>query len=134
MTIQAKKSLGQNFLKNKGVLDRIVETGELSDTDSVLEAGPGEGVLTEKLLEKGCKVIAVEKDHRLIDLLNEKFEKEIKNGQFTLIEGDILAFDPKELVSCLHGNDGREVKYKIIANIPYYITGLFLRKFLETDI
>ncbi len=76
MVIQAKKSLGQNFLKNKGVLERIVETGELSDADIVLEAGPGEGALTEKLLQKGCKVVAVEKDHRLIDLLKEKFEKE----------------------------------------------------------
>ncbi len=127
MVIQAKKSLGQNFLKNKGVLERIVETGELSDADIVLEAGPGEGALTEKLLQKGCKVVAVEKDHRLIDLLKEKFEKEIKSEKFNLIEGDILEFSPEK-------NGLTSGKYKIIANIPYYITGLFLRKFLETEI
>ncbi|MGB8815895.1 MAG: 16S rRNA (adenine(1518)-N(6)/adenine(1519)-N(6))-dimethyltransferase RsmA [Minisyncoccia bacterium] len=124
MTIQAKKSLGQNFLKNDGVLQKIADTGDISASDIVLEVGPGEGALTEKLLEKGCKVIAVEKDHRLIEILKEKFSKEIKNKKFELIEGDILS-TPRTVLDI--------GKYKIIANIPYYITGQFLRKFLETD-
>jgi len=123
--IPAKKSLGQNFLKSKLALHKMLEAGEVNDTDVILEVGPGKGVLTEKLLEKAKKVIAVEKDYRLMELLQEKFVNEITNGKLELINADILDNRPftKE----------EEKKFKIIANIPYYITGQFLRKFLETD-
>jgi 16S rRNA (adenine1518-N6/adenine1519-N6)-dimethyltransferase len=121
MNINAKKSLGQNFLKSKLALNKMVEAGEINNNDLVLEVGPGKGVLTEKLLEKAKKVIAVEKDDRLIPFLQERFATEIKNDKFEIIHGDILDFE------------GGERGYKIIANIPYYITGQFLRKFLETD-
>ena len=127
MTIQAKKSLGQNFLKNDGVLQKIADAGELSTSDIVLEVGPGEGALTEKLLGKGCEVIAVEKDHRLISILQEKFAKEILNGNFKIFEGDILEDDAEKW-----GIDNG--KFKIVANIPYYITGQFFRKFLSGKI
>jgi 16S rRNA (adenine1518-N6/adenine1519-N6)-dimethyltransferase len=127
MTIQAKKSLGQNFLKNDGVLQKIADAGELSTSDIVLEVGPGEGALTEKLLGKGCEVIAVEKDHRLISILQEKFAKEILNGNFKIFEGDILE-DDAEKWGIENG------KFKIVANIPYYITGQFFRKFLSGKI
>jgi len=127
MSIFAKKSLGQNFLKNEGVLQKIAEAGEMSSNDIVLEVGPGEGALTEKLLEKAGKVIAVEKDHRLISILEEKFKKEILEGKFKLFEGDILE-DDTEKWGIKNG------EFKIIANIPYYITGLFFRKFLSGPI
>ncbi|MFA6227403.1 MAG: 16S rRNA (adenine(1518)-N(6)/adenine(1519)-N(6))-dimethyltransferase RsmA [Candidatus Paceibacterota bacterium] len=127
MTIQAKKSLGQNFLKNEGVLQKIADAGELSASDIVLEVGPGEGVLTKKLLEKAGKVIAVEKDHRLISVLQEKFASEISEGKFEIFEGDILESDAEKWGI----KDG---KFKIVANIPYYITGQFFRKFLSGPI
>ncbi len=127
MKIYAKKSLGQNFLKSKTALLAMISAGEISASDTVLEIGPGQGALTEKILETGAKVIAVEKDNRLIDILNEKFEREAKNGQFNLIHGDILETD----LSSIGLKNG---EYKLIANIPYYITGLIFRMFLEGDI
>jgi len=134
MQINAKKSLGQNFLKSKVALTKMIEAGEVNNTDVILEVGPGKGVLTEKLLGIAKKVIAVEKDDRLIEFLQEKFAGEIKNNKLELVHGDILDFNLSG-----HQNDTlplaneRENKYKIIANIPYYITGQFLRKFLETE-
>jgi len=121
--IPAKKSLGQNFLKSKVALLKMVEAGEISGKDTVLEVGPGKGVLTEKLLEKAGKVIAIEKDHRLIELLQEKFATEIADSKLVLLNQDILDLGLKDVPK----------PYKIIANIPYYITGQFLRKFLEID-
>ena len=121
--IYAKKSLGQNFLKSKKALLTMIEVGKISSSDIVLEIGPGQGALTEKLLESGAKIIAVEKDNRLIDLLDEKFENEINSKQLEIIHGDILELD---LSKKLRANS-----YKLIANIPYYITGQIFRKFLS---
>ena len=125
--IYAKKSLGQNFLKSKKALFAMTEAGEITSKDMVLEIGPGQGALTEKILETGAKVIAVEKDDRLIEILNEKFQLETQNGQFNLIHGDILEIDLTKIG--LKNHD-----FKLIANIPYYITGLIFRKFLEGEI
>jgi len=122
--IKAKKSLGQNFLKSELIIEKIVETADLKLKDVVLEIGPGKGILTEKLLEKSKKVIAIEKDYRLIEFLQEKFKQEIENSHLTLIYNDILEIDPKTLI---------KTPYKIVANIPYYITGQFLRKFLSSN-
>lgn len=116
-----KKSLGQNFLKSEKALSKICEAGNLSLGDTVLEIGPGKGILTEKLLEIGVKVIAVEKDDSLVEFLKEKFANEIKNKKLVLIHEDILNFEIPKNVK----------KYKIIANIPYNITGAIFKKFLE---
>ena len=121
MIHKAKKSLGQNFLKSESALKAIVEAGEISLKDIVLEIGPGKGALTEKLLEKAGKVIAIEKDRELLAFLQDKFKNEIENKKLELVEGDILEFSP--------GIQHLE-KYKIIANIPYNITGAILKKFL----
>ncbi len=120
----AKKSLGQNFLNSKPALEKIVTAAGLTKDDIVLEVGPGKGALTELLLKKAGKVIAVEKDDRLIPYLEEKFAREISSGNFTLVHGDILEFDP--LLYDLKPNS-----YKLVANIPYYITGIFIRRFLS---
>ena len=125
--IIAKKSLGQNFLKSKTALFAMVKAGDISANDTVLEIGPGQGALTEKLLETGAKVIAVEKDDRLIEFLQEKFAKEINDEQFNLIHDDILELNLNSL--SLTANS-----YKLIANIPYYITGQIFRKFLSGNI
>ena len=117
----AKKSLGQNFLKSEKALNQIVEAGRLSSSDTVLEIGPGLGALTSWLLYSGAKVIGVEKDDDLTIKLREMFVSEIKTGQLTLMNEDILDFEPKL------------DKYKLIANIPYNITGAILEKFLSCD-
>lgn len=125
--ISAKKSLGQNFLKNKKVLEKIVEVSSLNKKDLVLEVGPGKGALTKKILETGAKVLVIEKDHRMIPLLKEKFEDEIKKNQLEIFEGDALEIDYEKL-NLTKGN------FKVIANLPYYITGKFLSNILSHDI
>ena len=121
--MEKKKSLGQHFLKSKTALKSMVESSATNQNDVIVEIGPGEGVLTSELLKIAGKVISIEKDHRLIPILEEKFKEEIKSGKLEILEKDILEFDPKILDS----------KYKVVANIPYYITGQILRMFLESD-
>jgi 16S rRNA (adenine1518-N6/adenine1519-N6)-dimethyltransferase len=118
---KAKKSLGQNFLQNKSVIFDILKTADISPEDTVLEIGPGKGILTEGLLTKTKKVLAVEKDDTLYEKLNQKFFEDIKEGYLKLAHGDILDQDFSELG-----------EYKIVANIPYNITGEIIRKFLTT--
>ena len=122
--IKAKKSLGQNFLKNKKVLEKISNFSKYNDI--VLEIGPGKGALTEYLLQKFEKVIAIEKDSRLIDFLKEKFSEEIQAGKFELFEGDALEINYSKI-----GLENK--KFSIIANLPYYITGKFLALSLENS-
>lgn len=124
--LKPKKSLGQNFLKSEKIAQEIVEAGEVCAEDVVLEVGPGEGVLTVELLKKAKKVIAVEKDEQLAEFLKEKFAKEIKNGKLEIVSSDILKFN-----ASTYGLQPKS--YKLIANIPYYITSHLLRTFLESD-
>jgi 16S rRNA (adenine1518-N6/adenine1519-N6)-dimethyltransferase len=119
---KAKKSLGQNFLKSEPALRKIVETGEIKMDDVVLEIGPGKGALTKKLLEKAGVVIAVEKDYELFGFLKMKFEKEIADKKLILLNEDILEFNVNVKLS--------SKSYKLIANIPYNITGAILKNFL----
>lgn len=124
--MRAKKSLGQNFLTSKAVLGDIIKASELSKDDTVLEIGPGKGFLTSELLQCSAKVVAVEKDDRLIELLSEKFKKEITLKKLILVHEDILDFNPQKygLINS---------SYKLIANIPYYLTGQIFRHFLQSD-
>src|SRR3989338_1708781 len=124
--MKPKKSLGQNFLKSEKIAEEIVSAGEVSPDDVVLEVGPGKGILTEKLLEKAKKVIAVEKDEELVEFLKEKFAENVKNGKLELVSEDILKFNPNSY-------NIQPNSYKLIANIPYYITSHLLRTFLESD-
>jgi len=119
----AKKSLGQNFLKSKGAVREIIAAARIVLTDTVLEIGPGKGVLTESLLETGAKVLAIEKDDRLIEFLKEKFMSFVETGKFELIHADILEFSPS-------AHNLAPSSYKLVANIPYYITGEVMRQFL----
>ncbi|HEY9481296.1 MAG TPA: 16S rRNA (adenine(1518)-N(6)/adenine(1519)-N(6))-dimethyltransferase RsmA [Candidatus Paceibacterota bacterium] len=124
----AKKSLGQNFLISPRIVDTIAKAGELSANDTVVEVGPGKGVLTKALLATGAQVIAVEKDDRLIPVLRESFAKEISENRFELIHGDIMESFGM-LSSRLPAHE-----YKVIANIPYYITGALIRNFLSAPV
>ncbi len=120
-----KKSLGQHFLTSRSALNAIVDIAEITPLDTVLEIGPGKGVLTEALLKRAGRVIAVEKDDRLIPYLAERFADEIASGKLSLIHDDALVFDP--VTYHLKPNT-----YKLVANIPYYITGALLERFLST--
>ena len=126
MKLFAKKSLGQHFLNSPTALKQIISAAEIRNDETVLEIGPGTGILTAELLKTGAKVIAVEKDDRAISLLEQTFANEFKSGQLTLIHGDILELD---MASIGLANDS----YKLVANIPYYITGAILERFLEHE-
>lgn len=114
------QKLGQHFLKSDSALRNIIESGQITPIDFILEIGPGKGVLTEELLLSGAKVLGIEKDSNLIPILEEKFDKYIKSGKLTLENSDVLKLDTSKLPK----------NYKLIANIPYYITGEILRKFI----
>lgn len=126
---QAKKSLGQHFLTDTHILGKIVCAGNVSREDTVLEIGPGRGALTRALLDTGARVIAVEKDENLAALLRETFKEYCADAHLTIIEGDIL--DVREILEKeLRGVTPKETavtSYKVVANIPYYITGKILR-------
>lgn len=131
MKIYPKKSLGQNFLVNEGVLEKLVSAAELTNRDTVLEVGPGTGNLTKNLSKRAHRVIAVEKDRRLIEELRNYFSPDSKEfSNVKIIEGDILRVSPAS-ISKASGETLRGFEYKIVANIPYYITSNFLRTVLE---
>ncbi len=119
-----KKQFGQNFLTSIPARIAIVAAGDVTENDTVLEIGPGKGFLTKGLLEKGSHVVALEKDRDLLPLLSETFPSEVMSGKLSLIEGDVLEFDPSSQKLSANG-------YKLIANIPYYITGAIISRFLS---
>lgn len=123
------KRLGQNFLVSEGVLKKIVESADLRKTDVVLEVGPGFGVLTAELAREAAKVIAVEKDKKMVRALKDNLaEWGIEN--VSAMEGDILKLNALELIK---NHSPRTTRHKLIANIPYYITSPIIRKFLEKE-
>lgn len=129
--MRAKKSLGQNWLKSESAIKEIVKAAEIKGGDLVLEIGPGRGALTKSLLAEGALVLAVEKDDRLISELEEKFIEEIKNKRLILVHEDILHLDFSKIFKThLLANLST---YKLVANIPYYITGQVIRKFLSEE-
>lgn len=114
----AKKYLGQNFLIDKTVLDKIVETADLQKNDQAIEIGPGLGILTQELLQKTKHVITIELDPNFIPILKENL-KEYKN--LTILNQDALRFSPQLK------------NYKVVANIPYNITSPLINLFLQTE-
>lgn len=126
-SLPAKKSLGQNFLNNPHVPRLMADAGEVSSSDTVLEIGPGTGVLTKELLDRAKKVIAIEADTRAIELLQERFAQEISEKKLVLIAEDMRELDLSKL--------GLQTSsYKVVANIPYYLSGFLFRSFLEQKV
>jgi 16S rRNA (adenine1518-N6/adenine1519-N6)-dimethyltransferase len=119
--VSAKKRLGQHFLVDPNVLDRILTAADLRSTDTVIEVGPGLGLLTQALATRAGRVIAVELDQRMIAILGETLAG---RGNVEIVPADILQVDPAELAG------GR---YLVVANLPYYITSPVLRHFLEAS-
>lgn len=129
--MRAKKHLGQNFLINPAMTAKIAEAGDLKPGETVVEIGPGTGLLTEKLLATGAKVIAIEKDEELIAGLEEKFSEAIKNGDLTTMNEDFLEFNLDSLLKAKSQKLKAVTDYKLIGNIPYYITGAIIEKALS---
>jgi 16S rRNA (adenine1518-N6/adenine1519-N6)-dimethyltransferase len=123
--IQPSKSLGQNFLVEPVILERIVDAAELSCQDTVLEIGAGLGTLTEYLAQQAGHVVAVEIDKHLLPILRSVM-RPLEN--VTIVEGDILALQPSDLI------DVPSERYQVVANLPYYITSAVLRHLLESDL
>ena len=123
--IQANKTLGQDFLANKGIIEKIILAAELTKEDVVLEIGPGLGALTFELSKQAERVIAVEKDKKLAEVLKEKMtEQKIDNVE--VIADDILKlFDLGFMFHVLC--------FKVVANIPYYLTSHLIRLLLELE-
>lgn len=117
--LRASKRLGQNFLIDAEVVQKIVDVAEISEGEEVLEIGPGIGTLTQGLLEAGAKVTAVELDKKLPAVLQETLAG---YENFRLIQGDILKINLSELMP---------QKFKVVANLPYYITTQILLTLLE---
>ncbi len=122
--IKAKKSLGQNFLNNSNIPRAMADAASIVPSDIILEIGPGTGALTKELLLRSDRVIAIETDSRAIEVLNHVFAEEIQSGKLTLISGDVRSCDLTMLG--IHAG-----AYKLVANIPYYLSGFLFRTFLE---
>jgi 16S rRNA (adenine1518-N6/adenine1519-N6)-dimethyltransferase len=118
--LRPQKGFGQNFLLSESVLDRILDASEVAPDDLVLEVGPGLGHLTARLARAAGGVIAVEIDRGLARRLRDAFAGDPK---VEIVERDVLEVDPAGLVG--------DRPYKVIANLPYYITSAALRHFLE---
>jgi 16S rRNA (adenine1518-N6/adenine1519-N6)-dimethyltransferase len=137
--IDPKRSLGQNFLLDPSHLDRIVAAADLAPTDIVLEIGPGLGTLTARLAAQAGHVVAVELDDRLIELLRADFAD---RPHVQIVHGDILELDPPALLAThLPENTksqtdagDKAIDYKVVANLPYYITSAALRHLLEASV
>jgi len=127
--LHAKKSLGQHFLIDESVLHSIVSAAELAREDIVVEVGPGLGVLTKELAEKVKRVIAVEADVKLVSALRE-IVRAFPN--VSVVNSDILQTNPDYLLTA-SGIELSKSSYKVVANIPYYITSPILRHFLEAS-
>ena len=138
--IHPKKGLGQNFLVDPVHRARIVAAADLTADDMVLEIGPGPGVLTELIAQQAGRVVAVELDDRLIPILRERFADQ---PHVTIVHGDILKLNVGALMTKDQGRRtnagdssvfGRSsfVGYKVVANLPYYITSAAIRHLLES--
>jgi 16S rRNA (adenine1518-N6/adenine1519-N6)-dimethyltransferase len=124
--LQARKSLGQHFLVDEDAVLQILKAAELTTKDTVIEVGPGLGVMTDQLAKNVGRVVAVELDDRLSEILTEKFANK---GNVEIIHADILSTDLAALIGRTKSND-----YKVVANLPYYITSAVIRYFLEAEI
>lgn len=137
--IRPSKTMGQNFLISKTVLKRIIDAAGLSQQDIVLEVGPGIGTLTQELTRRAKQVIAVEKDTRMIEILFETLKK-CNNVQ--IVQEDILKIFNDQYSTFNKKPNNKLIidywklnlsNYKVVANIPYYITAPLVRKFLESE-
>lgn len=120
--IRPNKTMGQNFLINKNTLERIIKAADLNKDDIVLEVGPGLGILTKELIKQSKKVIAIEKDEQMINVLKQELG-DCEN--LKIIHGDVL--------DEIKNSKLKIQDYKVVANIPYYLTSHLIRTLLESE-
>ena len=125
------KSLGQNFLTDKNIIDRIIEGSGITEEDLVIEIGPGIGVITYEASQVAGQVIAVEIDKNLIPILQETLEGQ---DNIRVINRDILKTDVNEIIEEERRNNSEIKGVKIIGNLPYYITTPIIMKLLEEGV
>jgi 16S rRNA (adenine1518-N6/adenine1519-N6)-dimethyltransferase len=123
--LKAKKSLGQNFLTDPMIVERILAVAEIGADDQVFEVGPGTGMLTERLAAQAQKVVAIELDHQLVERLQQHFKA---SASVSILEGNILDVNLGEILAAVGFEAGQ---YKVVANIPYYITAPIIRTLLS---
>ena len=128
--IKANKNLGQNFLINEEVVTNIVDCSNIDKQDLVIEIGPGLGSLTKYLLEKAGKVICIELDTKMLQILKDRFSL---YNNFELINNDVLKVDLKNIIE-KEKAEGKIKNVKIVANLPYYITTPIIMKLLEEEL
>ena len=128
--IKANKSLGQNFLIDNNVVEKIVDGSNVSKDDLVIEIGPGLGTLTKVLLEKANKVICIELDKKMINILLDRFKL---YNNFELLHNDILKVDLNSIIKKKKQNSNIK-NVKVVANLPYYITTPIIMKLLEDEL
>ena len=121
----AKKSLGQNFLVDPNYIRRIIATLDLEESDTIIEIGPGRGAITERLVESGAKVIAVELDRDLVPVLRETFAAK---DNFSIVEADATTVDFEEITKKKETIDDQPSAIKLVANLPYYISTSILQQ------
>lgn len=129
LDLHAKKGLGQHFLVDEKALGCIISAAELTSNDTVIEVGPGLGILTEELARRAGRIIAIEVDSRLASALKETLAS---CPNVTIVNKDVLETDAAELLESVGG--GVYTSYKVVANLPYYIGSAVLRRFMEASI
>ena len=129
--IRAKKGLGQHFLIDDAVLEKILDAADLTPDDTVIEVGPGLGLMTAELAKRAGWVIAIELDNKLAAILEETLQVE----NIVVLNEDVLGTDPAKLLKGSAPHFPLQLRsYKVVANLPYYITSPVLRHFLEAAV
>ena len=129
--IRTKKRLGQHFLVDDAVLEKILDAAALTSDDTVIEVGPGLGLMTAELAKRAGWVIAIELDNRLAEILRETLQTE----NVVVLNEDVLGTDPAKLLKGGAPHFPPQLHaYKVVANLPYYITSPVLRHFLEASV
>lgn len=126
--LKANHTLGQHFLLDDAVLDQMVEAAGIVSTDTVLEVGPGIGNLTARLAKTGARVVVVEKDRSFERLLADV---QVQHPNVELHFDDILKINLEQILQPLHTSKGPVLQYKVVANLPYYLTGVFMQRVLR---
>ncbi|OGZ25420.1 MAG: ribosomal RNA small subunit methyltransferase A [Candidatus Nealsonbacteria bacterium RIFCSPLOWO2_01_FULL_43_36] len=120
--LRPQKRLGQNFLIDRDLPQKLVAAAQIDAQDTVLEIGPGIGAITQALAQKAKSVIAIEKDRNMVEILKETL-KEFSNVE--IVQADVLRFDLPQ------NKEGGRTSFKIVGNLPFYLTAPVIRKFLE---
>lgn len=129
--LKARKGLGQHFLIDAEVMEAVIAAAELDSTDTVIEVGPGLGIMTDELAKQAGWVIAIELDNKLAAILR----KTLAHDNIVILNEDVLGTDPKTLLQGRAPDVPQALSpYKVVANLPYYITSHVLRHFLETSV